>query len=476
MTLGRLVLAVAVLVGVATAAGIPAPASRSGQLTGDEPQYALTALSLWEDGDLDISNQRAQGAYRPFHQPPLPVQTRLLADGSRISPHNPLLPLLLAAPMGLGGWVAAKATLALLAGVLAGVAVWVAVRRLAVPPLPAAVVVTGLSLAPPLAVYATQVYPELPAALLVTVGLACLLGPMGRAGSWGVGLVVAALPWLAVKYLPVAVVLAGAALLRVPASRRWVLAVGWGLAGLAYVVGHLTLYGGLTPYATGDHFVGGELTVIGTAPNYLGRSTRLLGLLTDAQFGLAAWQPAYLLVPVALGWAWRRRLFSGGVLTALAGAGWITATFLALTMHGWWFPGRQVVVILPALVLLVAAWVGRSARRLLAFTLAALPGVVAFAWLAVEGWSRSITWVVDFFSTSNPLYRGWALLLPSYWRPDTATWAAHAVWLAVVAGLACWGWRGAASARSWQPEQSALGVPNSTTGVVEIRIRAWRRR
>src|SRR4029450_3506110 len=41
-------------------------------------------------------------------------------------------------------------------------------------------------------------------------------------------------------------------------------------------------------------------------------------------------------------------------------AGWTTATWMALTMHGWWWPGRQVVVVAPCLVLAIAWWAGTS--------------------------------------------------------------------------------------------------------------------
>lgn len=43
-------------------------------LTGDEPFYVMTALSLAHDGDLDESNNYAQGDYRSFYPPdPLPA-------------------------------------------------------------------------------------------------------------------------------------------------------------------------------------------------------------------------------------------------------------------------------------------------------------------------------------------------------------------------------------------------------------------
>src|SRR3712207_9364480 len=78
----------------------------------DEPQYLLTAISLATDGDLDIADELADGRWRPFHALPLPTQTEPLADGRRLSPHNPLLPLLLAGPVAAGGWVVAKPAMA----------------------------------------------------------------------------------------------------------------------------------------------------------------------------------------------------------------------------------------------------------------------------------------------------------------------------------------------------------------------------
>jgi hypothetical protein len=102
-----------------------------------------------------------------------------MADGQHLSPHDPLLPVLLAPAAALGGWLAAKLTLAAMAGLLAALLVWTAVRRLGTP-LPAAVLVAGaFSLSPPLAVYATQLYPEVPAALLTTVAVALVTGPLG---------------------------------------------------------------------------------------------------------------------------------------------------------------------------------------------------------------------------------------------------------------------------------------------------------
>src|SRR5215207_7164461 len=247
----RLAMAVVgVLAFLAAAAGIAVPATHTTRTTADEPQYLLTAISLARDGDLDIADELAEGAWRPFHALPLPEQTVPLGDGRRLSPHDPLLPLLLAGPVALGGWVGAKLATALLAGLLAALLVWTAVRRLGVPVAPAAL------------------------AMLAAVAALAGPGPPSRQATLVVGGAVVALPWLGVKYAPVAAALALVACWRLARGgrgrRALALAGSLAAAGVAFLVLHRWWYGGWTPYAAGDHFVAGELTVVGVEPDYLG--------------------------------------------------------------------------------------------------------------------------------------------------------------------------------------------------------------
>lgn len=438
---GLLVGAVVLVVTGLTALGVGVRATYGAQTTADEPQYLLSALSLWEDGDLDISDELAAGEYRAFHEVTLPQQTRELADGRRLSPHSPLLPLLLAVPMGLWGWVGAKVALASMAGALAGLTVWVTHRRLGVRPITAVVVVGIFSLSPPLAMYATQVYPALAGALAVAAGIGALTGRPGVRSTITAVVAVVALPWLAVKFVPVAAVLALATLLWAPGRYRvWILAV-LGAAGVIFVAFHWGLYGGLTPYAAGDHFIGGEFTAVGAAPNLWGRSTRLVGLLVDRGFGLASWQPAFLLLPVAAAVAFRGRFGARRLVLGLVGTGWLVATFMALTMHGWWFPGRQLVVVLPAVVVVVAQWADTTRVRLAVSAVLGSVGMGSFAFLAAEGLAGRLTWAVDFASTTYPLYQALTPLLPDYMAASPGTWMRHAVWLAALIGLLAVGFR-----------------------------------
>jgi hypothetical protein len=443
------------LVAVGAALGIGARATHSAQTTADEPQYLLSALSLWEDGDLDIADELADERYREFHETALPEQTLALEDGRRVSPHDPLLPLLVAVPMGLGGWIAAKATLAVLGGVLAAFTVWTARRRLGVSAPTAYLTVGLIALAPPLVIYSTQVYPEIVAGLILLAGFAALTGPFARGGRVVLALAVIALPWLAVKYVPVAAVLAVAGLIKANRSGRvWLLAT-FGMGAVAYVVGHLFVYEGLTAYAAGDHFVGGEFTAVGTQVDLWGRAPRLIGLLVDRGFGIAAWHPAFFLLPLVVGWALARRRAHGmAVALWLIVTGWLVATFVALTMHGWWFPGRQVVVVLPIAALLICKWVdeARPIRLGLLIPLGLL-GVMAYGFLTIEGLQQRLTWVVDFGATLNPVYRALAVVLPDYMTPVTATWAMHGVWVAFAVVMGWLGWR----SRSL-PEATPRGV------------------
>ena len=435
--------------------GLAVPATYGGRVTADEPQYLLSATSLVEDGDLDIADELAAERWRDFHEAALPEQTKPLDGGRRLSPHDPLLPVLLAVPVALGGWVGAKLLMAAVAGALAVALVAVA-RRLGVPERRALLAAGSFALVSPLAVYGTQLYPELVGALVVTGAAGALLALPSRRGAIGLVAAVAVLPWLSVKYAPVAAALVAVGVVRLVlrGDRRRALAVAAGAGGAAVVcaLGHLLLYDALTPYAVGDHFVGGELTVMGTSPNRLGRTRRLLGLLVDRDFGLAAWAPGWLLLLPALGAlasdGIRRRVPESWLLAVPLAAGWATATWVALTMHGFWWSGRQLVVVLPLAVLAVARW-GPSDRWLVAGGAA---GALTYAWVAVEGLADRLTWVVDPWRTTAPAMRALRPLLPDLAHPGWLDEVRWVLWIAAAIALVASGWR-----RRRQDEDAAAG-------------------
>jgi hypothetical protein len=445
--LRRALAAVAVLAGAAAALGIGGRASYGARTTGDEPHYLLTAITLAEDRDLDVSDEIAARRYRPFSEVGLDRQSRQLEGGRLVSPHDPLLPLLLAPGVAAAGWVGAKLTLAVLAAALAAATLWVAVRRFGAPLLPATAAVALLSASAPLAVYGAHVYPELPAALAAVAAVAFATGRRSPRRVALTCLAISALPWLSVKYAPVAAALAGVALWTwwrgCERHDAWWLAGTLALSGAAFAAAHWAWYGGWTPYGVGDHFVAGEFGVVGFDPDPVGRSRRLIGLLVDRTFGLAAWQPAWLLTLPAFGALVARRRGRWAYLAVPVAAGWLNATFVALTMHGWWWPGRQVVVIAPLLVVAIAVWVGASRRRLAASAALGLTGIFTYLYLTAEVLARRLTMVVDFYDTANPLYRAWAVALPDYRQVTATTWILHVLWIAAAGAALWWGRRAA---------------------------------
>lgn len=407
---------VALVAFAAAAAGLGARATSGARVTADEPQYLLTAQSIADDGSLDISDEIAERAYLPYHEITIDRQTAVLDDGREISPHDPLLPLLLAPAMAIDGWVAAKLTLALIAAATAAVAAWTSLRRLDADPLPTGLVIGAAFAGLPLAGYGSQVYPEMPAALAVVAGYAALTSPVFGRRHWAIATAaVLALPWLAVKYVPVAAVLGVGVLLMVGDRRRRVVAGAWfTTAGLAYLALHRLWYGGWTVYSTGDHFEAtGEFSVVGTDVDVVGRTRRITGLLVDRDFGLAAWSPIWLLLPIAAALITRHRPRGWGLWLGVVGVGWINATYVALTMHGWWVPGRQLVVVLP-LGAIGIAWLVQRHRRLVPLAaVAGALGAVNWIWLAVEASTGRRTLVVDFMETAALPYRVWSPILPS---------------------------------------------------------------
>jgi hypothetical protein len=253
--------------------------------------------------------------------------------------------------------------------------------------------VLAVGLSPPAVVAATTIAPDAVAASALAGAAALALAarerPLARLTAWA-GLLLATLPWLAVRFVaPALVVLVG--VFRWPRRRQR------GLAGLVGVEVALfsavlfvsindRLYGGLTPYAVlpeGENPTGAH----GLAA-HLERWPRLVWLWIGAPQGLLLWAPVCALALVAV-WllvrSRRERLarvlgeqadveVTAGFLVAVCAAAVLVSAFLSPTIAGPWFGGRQLVVVLPLLGAL-ASWgwrrFPRTGAALAALTLAA---------------------------------------------------------------------------------------------------------
>ena len=155
----RLLLVGLVTFGVSLLA-IDARSTYGARVSSDEPQYLITALSLWEDFDLDVSDEIGERRYEPFHEVTINQQTIALNDsGQELSPHDPLLPLILMVPYGIAGWVGAKVMLSFVMGLCASLTLHVAGSRFGASPGPATWVIGAFFTSAPLTSYGTHIFP-----------------------------------------------------------------------------------------------------------------------------------------------------------------------------------------------------------------------------------------------------------------------------------------------------------------------------
>src|SRR5204862_3281396 len=176
-------------------------ASGDAQYAGAEPHYLLTAKSLVEDGDADLTDDYRARGYRDFYPGTLRPEG-LLTRGRLDEPHGVGFPLLIAPAFAIAGAKGVEVFLAAIAALAVLLAYRLALRAVPDPWALGAALALGLS--PPLIAYSTAVYPELTAAALLAGAALLALKTAdrpNRARAYGCCALVAALPWLEPKYL-----------------------------------------------------------------------------------------------------------------------------------------------------------------------------------------------------------------------------------------------------------------------------------
>jgi hypothetical protein len=171
----------------------------------------------------------------------------------------------------------------------------------------------------------------------------------------------------------------------------------------------------------------------------------------------------WFLAPLGLGMLAGRRWAGRWPAVAVVTAGWLNATFVALTIHGWWVPGRQVVVVAPVAALGLAVVAARARWSLLAVAGLGLAGAANWLWLARESSTGRRTLIVDFFDTAAWPYRAVRPLLPDGLHPTDASTMLLAAWAVALSAAVVIGYRWARSERGARPEHrqrrsAALGA------------------
>jgi hypothetical protein len=405
---------------------------------GDEPHYLMVAESLLRDRDLSLEADYAEGRYRQFADGPLAPHYRVRGKGGEIySLHAVGLSLLVIPAYALGGYVAASVFMALLCALVAFetrelVRRWTARDGLAEG------VGWAVALSPPLVHYAGLVFTEVPAALAVAVGLR-----RGRdAVSWtpatacAVGSALAFLPWLNVRYAPLAAVLMAFALWHRPRSASAAAFLAPAVASaIASALYHHSLYGFFDPRR-----------VYGRRPELSWATVPegLPGLLLDQEFGLLVFAPVFALALPGLSLIGRRERRGAAVAWALVAVALLTASSWHMWRGGWNPPARFLVPLVPVLAVAVASALARcvsaGAALLVGWSL----------WSGLLGaWEPRL--VHRDRDGTAPLFRAysgaeeWTRLLPGYVLADPDRHRRAAVWGTALA-LAALGGRSHATA------------------------------
>src|SRR3954469_6610773 len=171
-------------------------ASGDSQYAGAEPHYLLTAKSLVEDRDIDLTDDYRARGYRDFHPGTLQPQG-LLTRGRLDEPHGVGFPIFIAPAFAIAGAKGVEVFLAAVAALAVVLAYRLALRVVPDPWALGATLAVGLS--PPLLAYSTAVYPALPAAAALC-GAALLALKLvelpTRPKAYGCFLLLGLLPWL----------------------------------------------------------------------------------------------------------------------------------------------------------------------------------------------------------------------------------------------------------------------------------------
>lgn len=330
------------------------PAVSLHTIHGDEPDYLWMAQSLIADGDLDVGNQVSERVRDRLVPRPFP-------DGSLryYTLFQPAYSIILIPFVQLCGVTGALFGELLIATLLA-----VQLHRLLEDFYPdrrdavfwgwLAAVFTA-----PLATFATHLYPESLAALLVVVAVRRLVAPRTPAAALTVGMLIAFLPWLHYRYAYLAAVLG--AFLVVAYRREWRrLATPAVLVGGSAVL--LLVYRGAAavPAAADPRLI----------LNLTSLPSQFLRFFLDQEYGLWFIAPVCLLLPAALAIFPRRGFAPWLVLALLASFGAFHSLFAIWGIGA--LAGRYLTPVMPLVAVVMTALAARVPRGPVAWLLLAL--------------------------------------------------------------------------------------------------------
>jgi hypothetical protein len=414
--------------------------SRRATPTGDEPHYLIMIQSLLRDGDLDVRNNYENRDYLAYYPDVIP-DPHVIVTGERWYPvHAVGLPLLAAPAYAVGGRMGVVVLLTLIT--VAGLRIlWSVLCLAGFEPRVVGITTAVAGLTLPLASMAGQVFPEVPAFLLVVIALRAIVARVPSRWDVGLALSVGVLPWLHPKYvLLAAALLLSFALVR----RRPALAPLLGAAGVltASVMGHAVLsyrwYGAPLPGAPilVTHGVSPGDWVPAILGHFFVRPwVGLLGVLFDQQSGVLFASPVYLLAIAGIILLWRRAPRLAVACGVVFASVYLPAGSFGVWYGGYCSPARLLTPTVPVLALGLAGMLdSRDPKSWKAFSVLAVVSLFqAYLLIALPGFTRYGDPATDhnFFIARLERVLGLDLtpLFPSFRHVQPITWLTTAVYV-----------------------------------------------
>ncbi|HET6882008.1 MAG TPA: hypothetical protein VFI31_17710, partial [Pirellulales bacterium] len=269
-------------------------------LTGDETYYLIISESLIDEGDVDVANNmQRRGWQAGWHE----SQTIGRPHGW-FSVHNVGLSALVAVPWGLGGTFGARLAMVACCG-LAAPTVYRTINRVWRQPRGSLLLALALALSMPLLDASSQIYPDLPAGVLLLFAATCAAegAERGPFEGWRALLFTAAvsmLPWLHIKYAAAALIAVAWRLDTTRRSAAWRLSTLWPPVA---AIGSLASLAAYNVYAFGK--MSGPYSEGSGLALHLNAFIVFMGLHFDQAQGMFFEQPLWLLGVIGLAPMWR---------------------------------------------------------------------------------------------------------------------------------------------------------------------------
>lgn len=300
---------------------------RETTLTGDEPHYLFIMESLNRYGTADLSRLTEDRDFSEGVRRVRPHRAPMSKPGTTYSVHHIGLPLLLA-PLHRAEGYSAVMVVMTLSVVFLCCNLFLYLTELGGRPMLSLLLTLLFALTAPVIFYFRYVFPDPLAACLVLYAYRQYRKPEASLGSYALACMLTAyLPWLHVKYLLLAITLAGVAVW--PRRRQWkpclLLGVCLAASGIPMMLFFQHAFGSWLPNAQyGDT----------SAPFSFLFWRGAIGQLLDRDHGLFAWSPYLLIGLLGLQPLWKQQRGEAIRILLL-----ILPSFILVSSHWMWWGG-----------------------------------------------------------------------------------------------------------------------------------------